>query len=196
MSKPVEVKENLNPGDKNPRSYPWGDNTGTYKLWLALITINIVALSVLFLVQVEIPFLQESLNPTAIIDKGSSGSLAVGNSTGGVASTGTGLESGAQVAVGTSSAVDWLDKYGMWVIVGNVVLVWVLKTVGKWLSVVERWCRNLCKCKWYKPWCCLGRLFCWFVTVLKWVTWVIAVVSSVVTSVLVWVTSNAGSAGG
>jgi len=195
MSKPVVPKENLKPGDPNPRSFPWGDNTPTYKIWLVLLTINILAISISFLAFVEIPYIQditETGNPEI---KGSSGSLAVGNETG-TASSGSTLGSVAEVAVGAAPVVDWLDKYGMWVIVGNVVLVTVLKTVGKWLSVVERWCRDLCKCKWYKPWCCIGQLFCWFVTVLKWVTWVIAVVSSVVTSVLVWVTSNAGSAGG
>jgi hypothetical protein len=174
--------------------YPWGSNTGTYKLWLALITINILAVAVLFLVQVEIPLIAEITNPESI--KGSSGSLIVGNETGTLASTGSRLGSGAEVAVGVSPVVDWLDKYGMWVIVGNIVLVTVLKTVGKWLNVVEKWCRNLCKCKWYKPWCCLGRLFCWFVTVVKWVTWVIAIVSSVVTSALVWVSGNSGVTGG
>ena len=186
MSNPVELK----PGDENPRSYPWGTNTATYKVWLLLITLNIIAISVLFVVEVEIPFIQEATNPVGI-EKGSSGSLAVGNETGSVASSGTGLQTDPREAVSDNDVVDWLNNYGMWVIVGNVVLVTVLKTVGKWLTVVERWCRNMCKCKWYKPWCCLGRLFCWFVTVMKWVTWVVAVVSSVITSVLVWVAQNA-----
>ncbi len=187
MSKSVGLK----PGDENPRSYPWGDNTATYKVWIVLITVNIIALSVLFVAEVEIPFLQESLNPNAALEKGSSGSLAVGNSTGGVASTGAGLETGQQVEVSKNPVVDWLDKWGYWVVIGNIVTVWVLKTVGAWLSVVEKWCRDLCSCKWYKPWCCIGQLFCWFVTVLKWVTWVVAVATSAITSVLVWVLANA-----
>lgn len=187
MSKSVELK----PGDDNPRSYPWGNNTATYKVWLVLLTVNIIAIGVLFVVDVEIPFIQEATNPNAALEKGSSGSLAVGNETRGTASTGGGLTTGPQVAVSENAVVDWLDRYGMWVIIGNVVLVTVFKTVGKWLTVVETWCRNLCTCKWYKPWCCIGQLFCWLVTVLKWVTWVIAVVSSVITTVLVWVTQNA-----
>lgn len=187
----------LKPGDDNPRSYPWGNNTGTYKLWLLLITVNIIAVSVLFLVNVEIPYIQEAANPTAALEKGSSGSLAVGNETRGTATTGTGLTTGPQVAVGVSPVVDWLDKYGMWVIVGNIVLVTVLKTVGGWLTTVEKWCRT-CECCWSPScWgCCLGKLFCWFVTVVKWVTWVIAVVSSVVTSALVWISGNSGALGG
>ncbi len=184
----------LKPGDDNPRSYPWGNNTGTYKLWLLLITVNIIALSALFLVNVEIPYIQEATNPAGL-EKGSSGSLA-SNSTDTVASTGSGLSTTTEVIAIPGALAENIKNYGMWVIVGNVVLVWVLKTVGGWLTTVETWCRNLCKCKWYKPWCCLGRLFCWFVTVVKWVTWVIAVASSVITSVLVWVMGNAGNVQG
>ena len=145
---------------KDPeRSYPWGTNTGTYKLWLTLISINIIALSVLFLINFEIPLIAELTNQEV-----------------------TSTQSG--------SFVDKIQEYGMWVIVANVVTVWILKTVGRWLTVVEKWCRDLCKCKWYKPWCCLGRLFCWFVTVTKWITYVVAVASSVITSVLVWVSQQ------
>lgn len=177
------------PAVDNPRSYPWGENTGTYKLWLTLITINIIALSVVFLVDVEIPYLVEVSNQNGL---GQSESLLVGNSTTGVASSSGGFESPLAEAIPVNNLVE----YGKWVIVANVVLVWVLKTVGKWLTTVEKWCRDMCKCKWYKPWCCLGRLFCWFVTVVKWVTYVIAVASSVITSVLVWVSANAGNVQG
>jgi hypothetical protein len=166
----------------NPRSYPWGENTGTYKLWLTLITINIIFLSVVFLINVEIPLIADLSNPEAI--KGQSGSLLTSNSTG---NTVPGEVSN------NNPVSDWIGNYGLWVIVANIVTVWVLKTVGKWLTVVEKWCKNLCKCKWYKPWCCLGKLFCWFVTVVKWVTWVIAVASSVITTILVWVTANSGN---
>lgn len=184
MSKPV-VPKDTTPKD-NARSYPWGDNTGTYKLWLTLITINIIFISAVFLINVEIPFITETGNPEI---KGQSGSLATGsgNQTSGIISV------PGEVQQTANPVTDWLENYGMWIIVANVVIVWVLKTVGKWLTTVEKWCKNLCACKWYKPWCCLGKLFCWFVTVTKWVTWVIAVASSVITSILVWVSSNSGN---
>ena len=36
-------------------------------------------------------------------------------------------------------------KYCAWIIVANIVLAVVLKTVGKWLTSVEKWCKALCK---------------------------------------------------
>jgi hypothetical protein len=181
------------PVEDNPRSYPWGDNTGTYKLWIVLFTINVLFLSVVFLINVEIPLIADLLNPEAI--KGSSGSLATGNTTTGTASTSPGFES--PIAGGVvNPVVDWISNYGIWVIAANIVLVWVTKTLGKWVTSLEKWCKNLCKCKWYKPWCCLGRLFCWFVTITKWVLYVVSVLSAVITSVLVWVTANSGSVQG
>jgi hypothetical protein len=172
------------PYDEN-RSYPWGNNTATYKVWLALITINILVLSIVFLATVEIPLIQEHLNP-GLIEKGSSGSLLQSNSTtGGVITSEGGPRGGGDDK--TADLLTQILEYCAWIIVANIILVWVTKTVGKWLTSVEKWCKNLCKCKWYKPWCCLGKLFCWFVTVTKWVTWLVSVLSSVATAVLSYI---------
>jgi hypothetical protein len=177
------------PYDEN-RSYPWGNNTATYKIWLAIIVINVIALSVIFVATVEIPAIQEQLYP-GLIEKGSSGSLIVGNETdtrtGGVITSEGGPRGGGDKEVHLDNIIDIILKYCIWIMAANIVLAVVLKTVGKWLTSVEKWCKALCKCKWYKPWCCLGRLFCWFVTVTKWVTWLVAVTTSVITSVLTWV---------
>lgn len=64
-----------------------------------------------------------------------------------------------------------------------IVLTIVSYIIYRLLSWVEQKCRNLCKCKWYKPWCCLGRLFCWLVTITKWVALVVTVVLAVATVV-------------
>ena len=155
MSKEEKPKSEK-PYDEN-KSYPWGNNTGTYKTWLILFAINSIALSVMFLAYIEIPailgqehalsniFEPRETDPTAEL-------------------------SGILLCIA--------------VIVANFVIVIITKTVGKWLTSVERWCREWCPCKWNKPWCCLGRLFCWLVTITKWVTWLVTIVSTVATMVL------------
>ena len=64
-----------------------------------------------------------------------------------------------------------------------IVLTVVTYIIYRLLSWVEQKCRNLCKCKWYKPWCCVGRLFCWLVTITKWVALVVTALLAVATVV-------------
>lgn len=74
----------------------------------------------------------------------------------------------------------------------EIVLILIVLTVISYIiyrlmSWLEEKCRNLCKCKWTKPWCCLGRLFCWMVTVTRWVAMVVTVILAIVTVVVfVW----------
>ena len=143
------------PYDEN-RSYPWGSNTGTYKAWLVLFTINAIALSVMFLAYIEIPAILEQDHALQTIFE--------------PRETDPSAELNGILLCFT-------------IILANFVIVFITKVVGKWLTSVEKWCKELCKCKWNKPWCCLGKLFCWFVTITKWVTWLVTVAATVATFV-------------
>ena len=109
----------------------------------------------------EIAETQVKGNDTGIVD-GSSGSLAQT----GLATVGP--------AVGV---IIYSDCFTITLIF--IILVIVSYIIYRLLSWVEQKCRNLCKCKWYKPWCCLGRLFCWLVTITKWVALVVTIVFAI-----------------
>lgn len=68
-----------------------------------------------------------------------------------------------------------------------IVLTIISYVIYRLMSWLEEKCRNLCKCKWYKPWCCVGALFCWMVTVVKWVALVVTIILAVATVVIfIW----------
>ena len=139
------------------REYPWGTKTKTYKAWLVLFSINVIVLSGLFLALIEVPELFRSA--------GDAGSLDV-------------------------PAFEAVDRFLVWcffIIVANVILVWMTKTVGGWLSSLEEVCWEQ-DCNW---WClCCNKWLCIFVSVLKWVTWVVTFLATVITSFLTWVCFN------
>lgn len=143
------------------REYPWGVKTKTYKAWLAIFSINVILLSVLFLGLVEVPTLtgddslfRSILDPNDPVMETPDNDRAV------------------------------LLFWCLAVIAANTLLVFVTKTVGGWLSSLEKVCWEQ-DCKW---WClCCNKWFCVFITILVWTTWVITIVSTVITSVLTWV---------
>jgi len=181
MSKPGVPKDD-EPEDKEAQ-YPWGNKTWTYYIWLILFAINVVALSVLFLVYIEIPFMQGE----NVID------LNLNLDTKAHAQEQTlsdpDLQGPTELAVPEEeqtgeSTEDKLRFYCLLVITSNIILVWITKTVGGWLNSLEKSCKKK-KCKW---WClCCNKWHCFFVWVLKWVTWVIAVLSTLITTILTWV---------
>lgn len=65
-----------------------------------------------------------------------------------------------------------------------IVLTIISYIIYRLMSWLEEKCRDLCKCKWYKPWCCVGKLFCWMVTITKWVALVVTVILAVATVVV------------
>lgn len=171
MSKPVVPKE------KKPRDikseFPWGVKTPTYKAWLVIFTFNIVALSVFFVGAVEVPALQGENVFQSVFEDTPKTDLA------------RSLEDPNDPVIETPAS----DKavllfYCLWIIVANTLLVIVTKTVGGWLSSLEEVCWEQ-DCNW---WClCCNKWLCIFVTVLKWVTWVITIISTVITSFLAWI---------
>ena len=64
-----------------------------------------------------------------------------------------------------------------------IVLTAVSYTIYRLVSYLDQKCKNMCKCKWSKPWCCLGKLICWAIWVLKWVAVVVTVILAVATVV-------------
>lgn len=133
--------------------FPWGIKTPTYKAWLVLFAINAIALSAMFLAYVEVPAL-------------------------------LGQEHALQSLFEPRETDPAAELNGILlciaIILGNFVTVLITKTVGGWLSVLEKKCWKQ-KCKW---WClCCNKWLCVLVSVLKWVTWIITVVATVATFV-------------
>lgn len=66
----------------------------------------------------------------------------------------------------------------------TIVLIFIVLTIVSYiiyrlLSWVEQKCRARCGCAWRRPWCCLGALICWFVTITKWVAFVVTIVLAI-----------------
>lgn len=169
------AKEEEDPIDIEAQ-YPWGTKTPTYAAAIILIAINVVLLSVLFLVYIEIPFMQgeDVLNLNFI-------------QTAHAQLTDPGTDMIPPVNGEFPSFKENPILYCILIITANTILVYITKTVGKWLNKIEKRCRRR-KCKW---WClCCNKWLCWLVTVLKWVTWVITIVSTIITTVLTYLCFN------
>lgn len=153
--------------------YPWGNKTVTYGIFVILFAINVIALSILFLAYIEIPFMQGENVFDLNFDIFAHAQVAPGDDTTAKLSPTGDEETDQQKAI----------LYCLIVIAVNTLLVVILKVVGKWLNSIEISCRRK-KCNW---WClCCNKWHCLLVWVLKWVTWVIAIVSTIITYILTW----------
>jgi len=135
-----------------------------------------ILMASLFLVAVAGGSALEAVGPALAADtsvKGDDGSASA-----------TPVAAAGAVAIGI---VVTLFSYCFEIVLILIVLTVISYIIYRLLSWLESRCRNLCRCKWYKPWCCLGRLFCWFVTVLKWVALVVTIILAIATVVVfVW----------
>jgi hypothetical protein len=159
--------------------YPWGKKTATYQAWLILFAINVIAVSILFLAYIEIPFIQGEdvfAGFNFELDQKAHAQLTTGG--------GTDLKTPGEVGEGGITTQQKLLIYCFAIIGANMILVWVTKKVGEWVSKLEKQCKKK-KCKW---WClCCNKWHCVLVWVLKWVTWLISIISTVITTALIWV---------
>ena len=162
--------------------YPWGNKTPTYSIWLMLFALNVIMLGIFFTLYIEIPFIQgENVFAGLQLEQKAHAQLTTGGSDVDIIDPPIGTEDPEEDEVDDQTKA---LVYCFLAIAANTAIVWVTKTVGKWLNSVERRCKRR-KCKW---WClCCNKWHCFFVTVLKWVTYVITVAMTVITTVLVWV---------
>ncbi len=134
-----------------------------------------ILMASLFLVAVAGGSALEAAGPALVADTGVKGNDGTGTAP--VAAAGA-------VAIGI---VVTLFSQCFEIVLILIVLTVISYIIYRLMSWLEEKCRNLCKCKWTKPWCCLGRLFCWMVTVTKWVALVVTVILAIVTVVVfVW----------
>ncbi len=159
--------------DKNKdkeRLYPWGAGTGTYKILMILLAFNVVAASLLFITQVEIPFLQgEDVGLGDILPK------AFGQ---------VSMDGGVDVPVVDTPEVQppevvkgentRLILICMFIIAFNFILVWFSIRIGMWLVRIRVHC---IKIGWFK--------ICWIFVFLEWVTWTITFAATIITLVVI-----------
>lgn len=124
------------------------------------ILLSILAASLFLTALVGQAAIGAALAPSELNDDGSSGSLG-----------------GLAAIAPTVGVIIYSDCFTITLIF--IVLVIVSYIIYRLLSWVEQKCRNLCGCKWTRPWCCLGRLFCWLVTITKWVALVVTIVFAI-----------------